>query len=184
MIENVLAQRYAKALLSIAQEKNLIDRIGSEMALLADIFSSNKGQISVPELINVLGMPRISLKEKIRITDVMLEKLDFTKEVGDFLNVLITNNRVGLIGRIADFYCRRTAEMKGIASIKLETARALSEAELKDLCASLETALKRNVEISASTNEELIGGIRMRINDTLIDKSIDGALKRLKTRLR
>ncbi|MHC4871084.1 MAG: ATP synthase F1 subunit delta [Planctomycetota bacterium] len=129
-------------------------------------------------------MPRISLKEKIRITDIMLEKLDFTDEVGNLLNVLITKNRVGLVGRISDHYAKQTAEMKGIASVEVETAHNLSESERKGLLASLVSALGKEVELYVNTQEELIGGLRIRINDTLIDKSVSGNLSRLESRLR
>ena len=74
MIENVIARRYARALAEVAVEKNEIEKTDSDVLTLADILDPEGGDISVPELIDCLGSPVIALEQKIKMTDVSLQK--------------------------------------------------------------------------------------------------------------
>jgi len=183
MIEDTLAARYAAALIGIARDKGTLDRIQAEMETLADIFAPDRGAINVPELGTLLGMPRIPLAEKIRITDVMLEELDFTAEAGNLLNVLIKRRRIALVGPIAAQVRRRVAAEKGVAAATVETARPLTDAQREALAKALAQAVGRDVDLAVRDNPDLLGGVRVRMGDTLIDGSLDGALDRLETKL-
>lgn len=183
MIRDILASRYAKALCQLAADNDRLGRVHAEVEMLADILDPGRGEISVPELLTLLGMPRVPLEDKIRITDKMLETLDFSTEVGNLLNVLIAKNRVGLIGAIADQVRRRTARLKGVTAVSAESARPLSESDRSALRAALEAALHNEIDLTVAVREELLGGIRVRLGDTLIDGSVAGALDRLEREL-
>jgi len=49
--EDILADRYAKALTAVAAQRNLEARLRDELALLADILMPDRGEIQVPELL-------------------------------------------------------------------------------------------------------------------------------------
>jgi ATP synthase F1 delta subunit len=183
MIEAVLADRYAAALAEIAKEKNIIDKIDAEMVLLADIMSADQGAISVPELTALLGMPRVSLEEKIRITDIMLDKLSFSDEVGNLLNVLISKNRVNLIGRITKRYRARSAKMKNLVDVEVESAYPLSENDRHGLKSALEASLGRSIDMTVKVNKEIIAGIKVWVSGKMIDGSIAGSLERIEAKV-
>lgn len=184
MIEDILAARYAKAITNIAAEKEILDRVHAEVELLADVLLPNRGAISVPELITFLGMPRVPLEQKIRVTDIMLEKLNFTEEVGNLLNVLISKQRIGIIGRIADHVRRRTASLKGVVGVAVDTARPLSDKDRSTLKSALESALGKEVDITVREDATLLGGLCVHLGDTMIDGSVSGRLERLETALK
>ena len=69
-----------------------------------------------------------------------------------------------------------------MASARVETARALTDSERHGLKAALESALGHEADLDVRPNEALIAGVRVRVNGTLIDGSVAGALDRLATR--
>jgi F-type H+-transporting ATPase subunit delta len=183
-MEDVLASRYARALGEIAQEKGILDRVYSEIEILADISMPDRGDVSVPELLTFLHAPRIPLEDKIKLTDVMLEKMKFTEEVGSLLNILIRRGRVNLVGNIANNLRKRIAALKNVTVADLESAVPLKDNELKEIQSALESRLNGKVDIRSRIKPELIGGLRVRIGDQLIDGSITGRLERLESSLK
>jgi F-type H+-transporting ATPase subunit delta len=184
MIEDVLAERYAKALAGIARERDLVERIAQEVTLLADILTPGAGEINLPELGVLLGMPRIPLEKKIHITDVMLEKLNVSVEVGNLLNVLIQKRRIHLVPRIAQRYNHRVAELKNQSEVRIEAAMSLAEDDLQRLRETLRECLGREVEMHMNINKDLLGGLRLSVDGKLLDRSVEGALESLEKRLR
>jgi F-type H+-transporting ATPase subunit delta len=183
MNEAILAGRYAHALVDLAEERQTLDRVDTELSLLADILMPDRGSISVPELVRLLGQPRVALADKIRITDLMLEKLEFTEEVGNLLNVLISRQRVGLTGLIAERFHALAARRKGVVNARAAVARPLQEKDRRTLKSALEAALGREVDLDVHEDPSLIGGLRVRVDSTLIDGSVAGGLDRLATEL-
>jgi F-type H+-transporting ATPase subunit delta len=183
MIDQMLAGRYAGAMVALASEKGVLDRVHAEIELLADILMPDRGEVQVPELLDLLAMPRVPLEEKIRITDLMLEQLDFSEEVGNLLNVLIARRRVGLMGKIADQFRARLAEAKSVAVATAETAKPMSEHNRQALKSALKVLTGREVDLAVYENPALLGGLRVHVDGRLLDGSVDGALTRLETGL-
>jgi F-type H+-transporting ATPase subunit delta len=59
----------------------------------------------------------------------------------------------------------------------------LEDAETDKLVTALKTRLGRNVQVSTSVDESLIGGVLVRAGDTVIDGSVRGRLNRLAEQL-
>ena len=62
----------------------------------------------------------------------------------------------------------------------MKSAASLSEEEVARLKATLEKKLNKKVDFVLSVDSDLIAGIRMKINDQIIDNSARGKLERLK----
>lgn len=184
MIENVIARRYAKALAEAAVRNNELDKVSDDLNLLADMIDPWRGDISVPELTELLGSPTVHVNEKIRITDVICEKLKFGKLVSDFLNVLILHDRVGLTGRIAREFGRVTERLEEVSTAEVETAEPLGEAQRKHLQEALSKVQGRSVRLVVTTNAKLLAGLRVKIGDILYEGSLRGRLERISSALR
>lgn len=184
MIENVIARRYAKALAQAAVEKNELDRTSAELNLLADMVDPWRGDISVPELTELLGSPTVPVEEKIRITDVICTRMKMGQLISDFLNVLILHGRVGLTGRIAREFGRVTERLESIATAEVETAAALSDSERAMLQGALTKQAGKPVRLVVSTNSKLLAGLRVKIGDILYEGSLRGRLERMSRKLR
>lgn len=64
--------------------------------------------------------------------------------------------------------------------VYVKSATKLKDSEVQKLKETLETKLNKKVEFVLTTDESLLAGIRIKINDQIIDNSADGRLQRLK----
>jgi F-type H+-transporting ATPase subunit delta len=101
----------------------------------------------------------------------------------NFVRVLASNGRLLLLPEIAALFeiDRRAAE--GTVQAQLVTAFPASESQQAEVIASLRKRLGREVELSCSTDAELLGGAIIRAGDLVIDGSVRGKLQRLGTAL-
>lgn len=183
MIENVIARRYAKALAEAASQKNELERTTEEINRLADILDPERGDISLPELLDFLSSPTVLNENKVVLTDKICEKLQIGKLVSDFLNVLIERNRIPLAGRIAREYVRFASEIEKVTTAEVETPVELSEPDEERLHEVLQKATGEKIRLHVRVNKKLLGGVRVKVGDTLFDGSISGRINRLATQL-
>ncbi len=183
MIENVIAIRYAKGLAEIAHEQGALAAVQEDLEQLGDILDPNRGEISVPELVEFLGSPTVPPADKIQLTDVLCEKLSVGKTVSDFLNLLIHRHRVSLFSRILTEYCKLATKLEQIQTAQVETARPLTPAQEDKIRASLELATGAKVRLTVRVNPALLAGVRMRLGDQLLDGSLENRLERLAAKL-
>lgn len=183
MKENVIARRYARGLVEYAAEKGELDKVREDIESLADLMDPDRGDISVPELGLFLGSPTVQQDEKIKLTDILCEKMSIGKTVSDFLNILIAKNRISLTGFIAREFERFSQEYETIRNATIETAMPLTESQTATLEKALAETAGCKVRLFAKTNPELIGGLRIQIDDTLMDGSLLNRLERLEAQL-
>ena len=72
---------------------------------------------------------------------------------------------------------------KNIVSVECAVATELDESENVALKSSLRSALGKNIDLSLKVDESLVGGIRLRIENTFLDATIQNQLNRLKQEL-
>jgi F-type H+-transporting ATPase subunit delta len=184
VIQDVIAIRYAKGLVAAATEKKELERTHVDMLRLADILDPDAGDISVPELLDFLETPTVSLKDKIEMTDVLCEKLQIGKIVSEFLNVLLRHRRVGLISAIMRNYAEISMEFENIYEAQVQSAKRLDDADREQLIKSLEKKLGKKVRLMVGVNRGLIAGVRVKIGDMMLDETVKGRLARLRETLR
>ncbi len=183
MIENVIARRYAQALAEVAVEKNEIEKTDADVMILADILDPEGGDVSVPELLDYLGSPVVPLEQKIKMTDVLCEKLNIGELVSEFLNVLIRKRRVPLMTRIAKEYIRISSAIEQIITAEVESAYELTEEEENKISAVLEKKAGLKVRLHTKVNPGLLSGVKVKIGDTMLDGSIKGRMDRIEATL-
>ncbi len=183
MIENVISKRYAKGLAEVAAERDELDAVGEDIGRLADLLDPERGDISEPELPDFLGSPTVPPEQKVKLTDVLCDKLGIGQTVSDFLNVLIQKSRVQLAGRIARDYVGIAAQMHKQATAYVDTAEPLSKEQHKRLREELERILDCEVRLVVKEQKKLIAGLRVRTGDRLFDGSIAGRLDRLQAQV-
>jgi len=184
MNEDIIARRYAQGLVEVAAERKELAEVGSDLAALADVLDPARGEISVPELLDSLLTPTIPVAQKVKVTDVLCDKLKIGKTVSDFLNVLIEKGRVDLASAITNEYDRLSANFSATMTAQIETAKPLTTQQEKELQILLTEKTKRTVSLKVKTNPSLIGGLRVQMGDLVLDGSIENRLQRLETRLK
>jgi F-type H+-transporting ATPase subunit delta len=111
----------------------------------------------------------------------------FLKVCGDKLNenaqnlikVLVEYGRMSILPAITAAFEELKALDEGVLEAQIIAAAKPSAAEIKDLVVRLETKFGKKVEATVSVDEEIIGGIKIIVGDTVIDASVKGQLQNL-----
>lgn len=174
MIDRTLAKRYARALLSVAAERNCVREIETQVLAAADAYAKNKN------LQDVLGHPSLTKANKIKIVRAIFEKR-VRIELMEFLVVLLDNRRFDVLPEIATVYDALADEFEGLVRIDVATFLPLSPEEKKRLAETLSRLVGgRQVAMTEKEDKTLLGGMTVRIGDVLVDGSVAGRLKKLK----
>jgi len=78
---------------------------------------------------------------------------------------------------------RDTKKENNIADVKIVVAKKLRTPQMKILESSISKSLGKNIALSVEVDEKIIGGMKLRVEDTFIDGSIINQLQSLKTEL-
>ncbi|MDF2569022.1 MAG: atpH [Sporomusa sp.] len=176
MLTNKLAVKYAQAIYEIASEKAMLDTVEKQLKLVEATIS---GHADLATLMYHPLVPAPSKKET--INRVFAGDLDAF--VQNFLLLLIDKRREPALPAIIREYIRLANEARNIAEAEVFTAKELSAEQLDALAAKLSKVTGKNVVLKTTIDQELIGGVVVKIGDKLIDGSVARQLKALKTAL-
>ncbi len=175
-MESVIAEKYAVALLQVAQEQKTVDDIAAEILTIDQIVETH------PALKATLEHPRVKAGEKLdALRRVLKEKLSSTME--NFLMLLIMKKRIKHLKAVADHFERLCYEMKGKAIARVLTAMPLTAAQKTTLTEKLSQMFGMSVELKEEVRPGLIGGMMIYLGDQRMDGSVLGQLERMKQRL-
>jgi len=173
---SVVAKRYAEALFQLATEKNIADQLISELGTVKEVFENDK------QLVEFLSHPRINLQTKQALIDEAFKS--YNKTVINTLKILVERHRLTEIVAIVDQYIHLYNEANGIATATVYSVRTLSDDEKTSLENSFKQKLnKDSITFTNKVDPSLLGGVRIRIGNTIYDGSISGKLNRMKNNL-
>jgi F-type H+-transporting ATPase subunit delta len=168
-----VAGRYAKALIGLAVEQNILDVVLSDM----------KGLIQMAEnrdLNNLLKSPIVSIDKKRAIFKSIFDPRmsDLSKS---FVHLVLTKGREAILPAIAVEFIEQYNEYNKITQVEITTATPLDEVSTKQIADKLlESNLGLiNLEITKKVNPDIIGGLIIQIGDKLINDSIAYKLKQI-----
>ncbi len=176
MLENAVARRYAQAFFAIAREKDLVDKLESELEIVVSAINGTD------ELKKVMDHQLVSPEEK----KAIIEKI-FSQEVSELtvnlLDVVIEKYRATYIPAIYDEFVTYANELRNMADAQVKTAVELSDADLEAIKTKLSAATGKTIRLQSDVDPSLIGGVMVRIGDKVIDGSIASKLTKLKDNL-
>jgi len=172
-----IARRYASALadvaLALGEEREIQEELNSWESMIA---SSN-------ELRQVVDSPTITLDEKRRILNRLIERVKPRPTTANFIQVLLQNHRLGQLAAINQRFAQVLDERSGIVAATVTTARPVDGISQDTLREKLAALTGKKVRLSFETDEELIGGLVTRIGSTIYDGSVRNQLQQAKERL-
>lgn len=170
---NPVARRYALALYGEAQDKNAVDRIDEDMAVLGETLSGSR------DLVAFFESPVVAREKK----EAVVGRL-FDGKVSDvtlrFLRLLVEKEREDMIVAITDAYGTLRDERIGIVEAHVKTARPLGYDETQELEKALEARTGKQVRMKMDVEPSLIGGLVVRIGDQVYDRSVQHQLDQLR----
>jgi F-type H+-transporting ATPase subunit delta len=165
-----LARPYARAAFSLALDANAIDAWAGHLRFAAQVAAD-------PQVQAVLGNPRISAEQLLQLFLPEGEVADAV--FGRFLATLIENRRLASLPEIAKAFDELKREHERVLKVVVRSATALDQGAQDSLLAALKRRFGREIELSQTIDESLIGGAVIDAGEVVIDGSVRGRLTRL-----
>jgi F-type H+-transporting ATPase subunit delta len=168
---STLARPYAKAAFEYAREHGALgdwaDQLSTAAAVSAD-----------PAMAAVLNNPSLTDEQQARtLTGVCGDAL--ATPVRNFISILADNKRLTLLPAILEQFLLYKANQEKSVDVEVVSAFELEDAAREKLAAALSKRLEREVKVTTSTDEHLLGGVLIRAGDMVIDGSVRGRLNKL-----
>ena len=177
MIGIILARRYAKAIIDLAGDENIVAEVGSDLDRLGELFTEN------PSLVHVFSDPTVSLGDKETVLRQILEKGAIKELTLKFVHVLLEKNRILGIGEIARSYQELADDLENRVRARVVAAAPLDEADEERLKKALSRLSGKEVIIQLEVDESLLGGVVAYVGGQVYDGSLSNQLQQVKESL-
>lgn len=170
-----LARPYAQAAYRQAERESAVDTWSEGMELLAAVTGD-------PELAKLLADPRVPAD---RVTDLVRDVLieiggdGFFPTMANFVRVLGEGRRLGLGPEIARLFEAERSRRAGRSAVEIVSAYELAPPQVELLAQAIGRRLGREITLETAVDDSLIGGVVIRIGDSVIDASLAGRLREL-----
>ena len=171
-----VARRYAAALYEEATNKGQVDQLDADIALIRDSLEGS------PELVRFFSSPVIPREKKASVVTALFESR-LQPLTLRFMGLLVEKRREDLFPAVVDAYRGLRDDELGIVEAHVRSALAMDATEEAALKQTLERMTGKQVRLAVTTDAELLGGLVVRIADTVYDGSVRNKLVNLRERL-
>ena len=175
MSETAVARVYAQALFDAAREAGAVERVGRELGDFVAALAA-----SAP-LRHALHDPQIDSAAKRRVAGELTH--DAHPLLANALQLMLEKGRAAALPALGEHYGRLAAREAEIVTVEVTTAVALTGASREGLAEKVRAATGRRVELAERVDPAVIGGLVLRVGDTIVDGSVRARINQLRRRL-
>lgn len=169
------ARRYAEAAFQLADRDGELDAWGDGLALAAQLLSDER-------VLRVVDSPARPYRERLALIDTLLGGR-VPAGVQKLAALLAHKGRIERLGAVSTEYRRLLDQRRGVVAARVTSAAPLSADETAQVRAWIARLTGQTVDLQVGVDEALIGGLTVRVGDTLLDASVRGRLERLRNTL-
>ena len=169
-----VAGRWAGALFELASEKGALAEVERDVQQL----ETELGAPGVSEFLFDARVAQARKREVIEKLGGQLNALTF-----NFLRLLLDRRRLEVLREFPAAFRARLLSERGVVEGVVESARPLGDAELESLAAAVGARIGKQVRLEARLEPELMAGVRVFVDNKLVDSSAAGRLEGLRGKL-
>ena len=171
---SLLTQRYAKAIFEVADAANASDAVAADLS-----------RLSVTLQDPAVGGPVLSPDTRAEVRRKALDAIlgDAHELSRNLVGVVLRRRREAILPELSGAYEELRRDARGEVLGRVETAKPIDDAGRAALEARAEKLCGKRVTLEVEVDETLIGGVRIRIGNTLYDGSVATAIEDLHRRL-
>jgi ATP synthase F1 delta subunit len=167
-----IAQVYARSLFEVAQEKDSLDDVREQLGQFADALNDNH------ELSVFFFSPYFSTEEK---KDGLGKTLDGADEaILNFLELLVEKHRMPAIHRIRREFDHLWEEANKLLPVSITSAVELDPSTVEHIGNAIGESTGRKVELTSTVEPDILGGLVVRVGNSILDASIRNRLEQLR----
>lgn len=175
MKEKILAKRYAEAFLGVARETIGLEEAVEELKDIKIVLYENR------QLAGFLDNPEIAFIDKSRLIDKVFDGI-FSQQLRQLLKFLLEKGRIKLLIGICDYVRITYSHGQALEGI-LITSYPLDLELIQKIKTKLEDKFHRKINFYLELDPELLGGIQIKIGNTIIDGSVRRRIEELRKKL-
>lgn len=176
MLNKSVARRYAEAFFSIARDNNKINEYQLE---LEKVVSALQEVDNLREYMNHLLIPAAAKKDVLK--QLFAEQLSAVTL--NFVMMIVDKKRESYLEVIVEEYKDMADEFRNIAKVDLIAAKEVPEEDVKYLADKLSASTGKTVQLNLKVDPTLLGGVKLRMGDQIIDGTVAKKLEMLKEQL-
>ncbi|AFU68796.1 ATP synthase delta chain AtpH [Psychroflexus torquis ATCC 700755] len=168
-------RRYAKAIIELAQEENLEDKVLDDFKLIHSTIDENK------DLKLMLSSPLIEVTKK---QSVLLEVFKSVQPlVQKLIKTLAINNRIAILEEISEEYISLYNTQRHIQYASVITAAKMTKEIEEKVQNKIKEITGYTANLTNQVDESILGGFVLRLKDLQFDASVSTSLNRFKRQL-
>ncbi|AXI55947.1 F0F1 ATP synthase subunit delta [Sulfitobacter sp. JL08] len=177
-ISSSIASRYAAAVFELATESKSIAKIESDLTGLSDALAGSD------DFNALIHSPIYTRDEQTGAIAAIAKKMSLTPLMANTLAVMAQKRRLFVLPQLVQSLRNLIAESKGEVGADVTSAKALTKAQTDKLAKTLKAQFGKTVNINATVDESLIGGLVVKVGSKMIDTSIRSKLNSLQNAMK
>lgn len=173
-----LAERYATALLDLADQAKKLDAVADDLRGLKGLIEESE------DLRNLLRSPLYDRDEQSAAMGEILARAGVDDLTRRFVLVVADNRRLFVLPRMIDGYLEELARRRGEVTARVTAARKLDKEQLDTLQQAIDKVVGGKAKIEMKVDAALLGGLVVRVGSRMIDGSLRGKLDRLQVAMK
>tara|TARA_B100001027_G_C16234811_1_gene316498 strand:- start:213 stop:770 length:558 start_codon:yes stop_codon:yes gene_type:complete len=168
------SERYSTALYEVSKETEELNEVENNIKNFQSLFYSSK------DIQNFLKNPTKSKNQQVKVINLLSDKLNFSKNLNNFLLLLIKKRRIFFVNKIFETFLKICSLKRGEIKASLISSRELSQPQLDEISSELSKSIGSVLKFEYKLDKELIGGLKVQLGSIMIDTSIKSKLKKYK----
>ena len=169
----LVSKTYGDALFELALENNNLDEMLDEVKAVLIAMKENH------DLTKLMNHPKIVKEEKVKVIEEIFTD-NISVELVGLLRMLVEKDHYGETEKVFLYFIKRVKEYKNIGTAYVTSALELTDEQKKAILQRLlDTTRYVEFEMHYDVDATLIGGMRIRIGDRIVDSSIQSKLNNM-----
>jgi F-type H+-transporting ATPase subunit delta len=171
-----VARRYAEALLALATERGLVEKLDAESKALAELFADR-------QLRAFFGAPQIPSERKKQALDTALRgKVD--PVMVNLARLLVDKDRILFLPQIMREFDHLTDELRGVEEVTISSAKPLSTEQQAQIVDNLKRfSAYGTLRVKTQVDPGLLGGVVVQLGSRVLDGSLASRLADMRERM-
>ena len=177
-ISSGVAQRYATAIFELAKESKSLDSLEKDVTALEGALTESA------DLRSLITSPVYSRDQVANAITAVATKMQLSQTVTGALGLMATKRRLFALPQVLSSLRALIAAEKGEVMAEVTSAKPLSDAQQADLVQTLKARIGKDITLKLAVDENLIGGLVIKVGSQMIDSSIRAKLAALKNSMK
>ncbi len=177
-ISSGIAARYATAIFEISKESNSLAKLESNITDLASALTDSA------DLRDLISSPVVTRTDQGAAIAAIGKKMGLEDVMQNGLSLMAEKRRLFVLPQLVAQLRAMIADHKGEVTADVTSAKALTKTQADKLAKTLKVNIGKDVKINTTVDENLIGGLVVKVGSKMIDTSIRSKLNSLQNAMK